>query len=44
LEPDWVFCTDDMSFIKKNDGDRKLRFQSTSALTTCGGSLGIIII
>jgi len=44
LEPDWVFCTDDMSFIKKKDGDHKLRFQSTSVLTTCGGSLGTITI
>jgi ABC-type ATPase with predicted acetyltransferase domain len=44
LEPDWVFCTDHMSFIKKNDGDRKLKFQSTSVLTTYGGSLGTITI
>ncbi len=44
LEPDWVFCTDDMSFSKKKDGDHKLKFQSTSALTTCGGSLGTITI
>ena len=44
LEPDWVFCTDDMSFFKKNDGDRKLRLQSTSAITTFGKSLGIITI
>jgi ABC-type ATPase with predicted acetyltransferase domain len=44
LEPDWVFCTDDMSFTKKNDGDRKLKFQSTRALTAFGGSLGTITI
>jgi ABC-type ATPase with predicted acetyltransferase domain len=44
LEPDWVFCTDDMSFSKKKDGDHKLKFQSTSVLTTCGGSLGTITI
>jgi ABC-type ATPase with predicted acetyltransferase domain len=44
LEPDWVFCTDDMSIIKKNDGDHKLKLQSTSALTTYGDSLGIITI
>jgi ABC-type ATPase with predicted acetyltransferase domain len=44
LEPDWVFCTDDMSFTKKNDGDPKLRFQSIRALTEFGGSLGTIII
>jgi ABC-type ATPase with predicted acetyltransferase domain len=44
LEPDWVFCTDDMSFIKKNDDDRKLKFQSISALTEYGGSLGTITI
>jgi ABC-type ATPase with predicted acetyltransferase domain len=44
LEPDWVFCTDDMSFSKKKDGDQKLKFQSTSALTIYGGSLGTITI
>jgi ABC-type ATPase with predicted acetyltransferase domain len=44
LEPDWVFCTDDMAFIKKNDVDRKLRLQSTSAITAYGGSLGTITI
>jgi ABC-type ATPase with predicted acetyltransferase domain len=44
LEPDWVFCTDDMSFSKKKDGDQKLRFQSTRALTAYGGSLGTITI
>jgi len=44
LEPDWVFCTDDMSFSKKKLGDRKLKFQSTSAVTEYGGSLGTIII
>jgi ABC-type ATPase with predicted acetyltransferase domain len=44
LEPDWVFCSDNMSFIKKNDDDRKLKFQSTHARTAYGGSLGTIII
>jgi ABC-type ATPase with predicted acetyltransferase domain len=44
LEPDWVFCTDDMSFSKKKLGDRKLSFQSTSAVTEYGGFLGTIII
>ena len=44
LEPDWVFCTDDMSFSKKKDLDQKLRFQSTNALTVYGGSLGTITI
>lgn len=44
LEPDWVFCTDDMSFSKKKDDDHKLKFQSTSALTTFGSSLGTITI
>ena len=44
LEPDWVFCTDDMSFSKKKDGDHRLKFQSTSALTTYGDSLETIII
>jgi ABC-type ATPase with predicted acetyltransferase domain len=44
LEPDWVFCTDDMAFTKKNDDGRKLRLRSTSATTAYGGSLGTIII
>ena len=44
LEPDWVFCTDDMSFSKKKDGDQKLKFQSTSAITAYGSSLGTITI
>jgi hypothetical protein len=44
LKPDWVFCTDDMSFSKKKLGDHKLKFQSTSVLTTYGRSLGTIII
>jgi ABC-type ATPase with predicted acetyltransferase domain len=44
LEPDWVFCTDDMSFRKKKEGDHKLKFQSTRALTMYGGSLGTITI
>jgi ABC-type ATPase with predicted acetyltransferase domain len=44
LEPDWVFCTDDMSFSKKNDVGRKLKFQSNSALITFGDSLGTITI
>jgi ABC-type ATPase with predicted acetyltransferase domain len=44
LEPDWVFCTDDMSFSKKKLGDHKLKFQSTRALTAYGGSLGTITI
>ena len=44
LEPDWVFCTDDMSFSKKKLADHKLKSQSTSALTTFGGSLETITI
>jgi ABC-type ATPase with predicted acetyltransferase domain len=44
LEPDWVFCTDDMSLSKKKLGDQKLRLQSTSALTTYGACLGTITI
>jgi ABC-type ATPase with predicted acetyltransferase domain len=44
LEPDWVFCTDDMSFSKKKLSDHKLKSRSTSALTDCGGSLGTITI
>jgi ABC-type ATPase with predicted acetyltransferase domain len=44
LEPDWVFCTDDMSFTKKNDVGQKSSFQFTNVLTDCGGSLGTITI
>jgi ABC-type ATPase with predicted acetyltransferase domain len=44
LEPDWVFRTDDMSLSKKKLGDHKLKFQSTSAVTEYGGSLGTITI
>jgi ABC-type ATPase with predicted acetyltransferase domain len=44
LEPDWVFCTDDLTFIKKNDGDQKLLFRSIRAITDFGGSLGTITI
>jgi ABC-type ATPase with predicted acetyltransferase domain len=44
LEPDWVFCTDDMSFSKKKLGDQKLKFRSTRALITFGSSLGTITI
>jgi len=44
LEPDWVFCTDDMTFVKKNDGDQKLRSQSTGASEAFGGCLATITI
>jgi ABC-type dipeptide/oligopeptide/nickel transport system ATPase subunit len=44
LEPDWVFCTDDMSFTKKNDVGQKSSFHFTNVLTDCGGSLGTITI
>jgi ABC-type transport system involved in cytochrome bd biosynthesis fused ATPase/permease subunit len=44
LEPDWVFCTDDMAFTKKNGVGQKSSFQFTNVLTDCGGSLGTITI
>jgi ABC-type ATPase with predicted acetyltransferase domain len=31
FEPDWVFCTDDMSFSKKKERDQKSKSQSTGA-------------
>ena len=44
LEPDWVFCTDDMSFSKKKEHDQKSNCQSTPAQTAYGNSLGTITI
>jgi ABC-type glutathione transport system ATPase component len=44
LEPDWVFCTDDMSFSKKKDGDQKSSLQFTGAREAYGDCLVTIII
>jgi len=44
LEPDWVFCTDDMSFSKKKDGDQNLSSKSVSAGVAFGRCFGSIII
>lgn len=44
LEPDWVFCTDDMSFSKKKDYGQKLNLQFTLAHVAYGNSLGTITI
>jgi len=44
LEPDWVFCTDDMAFIKKNDGAQKSSSLSTGARETFGACLATITI
>ena len=45
LDPDWVFCTNDMSFFlaEKTPG-QKLRYQSEKSLETIGEVLGNIII
>lgn len=42
IEPDWVFCTNDMSFQKKTQRDRKLTLKSFNAKETCGKLLGVI--
>jgi ABC-type ATPase with predicted acetyltransferase domain len=44
LEPDWVFCTDDMSFDKKKDGIPRFLSLSRRASLKCGDCLGTIII
>jgi len=44
LEPDWVFCTDDMSFSKKKDGDQNLSSKSVSVDVAFGRCFGSIII
>lgn len=44
LEPDWVFCTDDMVFSKKKDGDQNLSSRSVSAPANFGRCFGSIII
>ncbi len=44
LEPDWVLCTDDMSFDKKKEPTRQLSSTSTRYLSSSGVFLGNIII
>jgi ABC-type dipeptide/oligopeptide/nickel transport system ATPase subunit len=44
LEPDWVFCTDNMEFVKKNDGTQRLTSRSVNATAVCGRLLGTITI
>ena len=44
LEPDWVFCTDTMEFIKKKLATRQLSSQFINAAIPCGRSLGNITI
>jgi hypothetical protein len=44
LEPDWVFNTDSMEFVKKNDPTRPLNSQFVSAVYPCGRCLGSITI
>ena len=40
LEPDWVFCTDTMTFLKKNGSDLQSQSVSTSQALTRGPCLG----
>ncbi len=44
LEPDWVFCTDNMEFVKKNDTTKKLSSKSINVDRYCGRFLGNITI
>lgn len=44
LEPDWIFCTDDMSFIRLKKKDQKLTFQSMNVINHYGKCLENIII
>ena len=44
LEPDWIFCTDDMSFQIVKKKDQKLTFQFTNVTNHYGGCLENIII
>ena len=44
LEPDWSFCTDDMSFSKKNFRGQKLNCKSIDVERMCGNFLSAIII
>lgn len=44
LEPDWVFCTDDMTFTRLKKKDQKLTFQSMNATNHYGKCLENITI
>jgi len=44
LEPDWVFNTDTMEFIKKKNGTQPLSSQFINAVNPCGRSLGSFTI
>jgi len=44
LEPDWVFNTDTMEFIKKKNGTQPLTSQFINAVNPCGRSLGSFTI
>lgn len=44
LQPDWVFCTDTMTFNKKKDTNQSLTFQSINVQGVYGKSLGTITI
>jgi ABC-type ATPase with predicted acetyltransferase domain len=44
LEPDWVFNTDTMEFVKKNDATQKLTSLFINAAYPCGSSFGNITI
>jgi ABC-type ATPase with predicted acetyltransferase domain len=44
LEPDWTFCTDDMSFSKKKEHAQKSKSQSTGASEAYGDCLATITI
>jgi len=44
LEPDWIFNTDTMQFIKKNSNGRLLKFPFIDVRENIGRCLGNIII
>jgi ABC-type ATPase with predicted acetyltransferase domain len=44
LEPDWVFSTDDMKFVKKNESTQKLDSKSVNVDASSGRLLAVITI
>ncbi len=44
LDPDWVFCTDTMTFDRKKECDRTLNSRSIGAALTFGRCFGAITI
>ena len=44
LEPDWVFCTDTMEFVKKNEPDHPLSSRFVGAVLPSGRCFGSITI